>query len=429
MKRTAVYILFLLSAVTSVCAIDADSLMYKNHVFDPRIKTVQLYKDGWNLSYPIMKLNSNDKLLLNFDLLGNQPETYYYTFIHCDKDWNKSDIFPNDYLNGFTENPIEDYANSFNTTVSYIHYRLSFPNERVSITLSGNYIIEIYSSGKPEEPVITQRFIVSEEVTKIDITAHRPQMTKENNTHQQVDFVVNYTGLSINDPYRNVFASILQNGKWDNAKRNLKPEFYGNNELKYNSLSDKNIFQGGNEFRYFDIKSIRYKSEYIKRIDFVSSNYNVFLYPSENREHKPYFYWQDFNGKYYIAFQEGKRPDIESDYVNVYFTLPSDQLISGGNMYVSGGLNNWEFNKNNLMNYNPESKEYECTMLLKQGWYNYEYVFLKNGDTTGTATLFEGSHYETENDYIVLIYYRNPRDRYDRVIGTASANTLNHLSN
>jgi hypothetical protein len=429
MNRLVVFILLYLSSVTIVGASYTDSTFYTNCIFDQRIKTVQLYKDGWNLSYPIIKLNSNERLVLNFDLLGDLPETYYYTFIHCDKDWNKSDIFPNDYMTGYTENPIEDYENSFNTTVSYIHYKLSFPNDRVSLTLSGNYILLIYPSDKLQEPAITQRFIVTEDAIKIEITAHRPQMTKDNNTHQQVDFVVNYAGLSINDPYRAVFAFILQNGRWDNAKRNLKPDFYGNNELKYNSLSDKNIFQGGNEYRYFDIKSIRYKSEYVKRIDYAIPNYNVYLYPSDNREFKPYFYWQDFNGKYYIAFQEGKKPDIESDYVYVYFTLPSDQIISGGKMYISGSLNNWTFNKNNLMTYNSERKVYECTMLLKQGWYNYEYAFRKDGETNGTATLFEGSHYETENDYIVLIYYRNPRDRYDRVVGSVIANTLNHLTN
>jgi virulence-associated protein VagC len=406
-----------------------DSLQFSNHIFNEKIKTVQLYKDGWNLSYPVIKLKSTEKLVLQFDLLGDQAETYYYTFVHCDKDWKKSDIFQNDYLDGFAENPVEEYIASFNTTVSYFHYKLSFPNDKVTISLSGNYILVIYPVDKPGEPVITQRFIVTEDAVKIDINAHRPQMTKDNNSSQQVDFTVNYSGFSIIDPYRSVYSFILQNGRWDNAKRNLKPDFYGNNELKYNSLSDKNIFMGGNEYRYFDIKSIRYQTEYVKRIDYVVPNYNVYLYPSENREFKPYFYWKDFNGKYFIAFQEGHKPEIEADYVYVYFTLPSKQMISGGNIYVSGGLNNWNFDKNNRMTYNAEKGEYECTMLLKQGWYNYEYVFLKDGAADGTATIFEGSHYETENDYSVFVYYRNPRDRYDRVIGSVTANTLNRLTN
>jgi hypothetical protein len=429
MFRSVIFVLIFLSFAFKSNADDQDSVFYTNHVSDQKIKTVQLYKDGWNLSYPIIKLNSTEKLVLNFDLMGDDAESYYYTFIHCDKDWNKSDIFPNDYINGDLENPIEEYGSSFNTTVSYIHYRLIFPNERVSLTRSGNYIISIYPAGKQDEPTITQKFIITEDAAKINITAHRPMMTKDNNSSQQIDFTISTAGLSIPDPYRNTYAFVLQNGRWDNLKKNLKPDFHGDNELKYNSLSDKNIFQGGNEFRYFDIKSIRYQTEYVKSIDYAAPNYNVFLYPSENREFKPYFYWKDFNGKYFIAFQEGKRPDIESDYVYVYFTLPSDQPVNDGNIYVSGALNNWNFDKNNLMSYNAGKKQYECTMLLKQGWYNYEIVYLRNGESKATTTMFEGSHYETENDYVVLVYYRNPRDRYDRVIGTGIANTLNKLTN
>ena len=406
-----------------------DPIFCSNHIYNEKIKTVQLYKEGWNLSYPLISLNSEEKLNLHFDLLDDHAETYYYTFIHCDKDWNRSDISINDYLDGYPDNPIEDYEPSFNTTVSYYHYKLAFPNDRVNLLLSGNYVIVVYPFNKPEGPVITQRFVVKENAVKIEVSAHRPQMTQENNTYQQVDFTVNYSGLNIDDPYRNIYASILQNGRWENAKTNLKPDFYGNNELKYNSLSDKNIFPGGNEFRYFDIKSLRYQTENVKNVEFNSPYYNVFLSPSESREFKPYFYWRDFNGKYYIAIQEGQKYDIEADYVYVYFTLSSRQQIAGGSVYVSGNLNNWELNKNNLMTYNPERGEYECSMLLKQGWYNYEYVFMKEGSSDGLATLFEGNHYETENDYVVLIYYRNPRERYDRVIGSIIVNTLNRITN
>ena len=406
-----------------------DTLLLSNHVFDNKIKSVQLYKEGWNLSYPIASLNSDEKLVLHFDLLGDKPASYNYTFIHCDKDWKRSDIFPNDYLDGFPENPAEDFQASFNTTVSYYHYSITFPNDRVKITCSGNYIIMVCPADKPDEPILTQRFIVAEDIAHLKISAHRPQMTQGNNANQQVDFTLNYSGLDVSNPYGDIFAFILQNGRWDNAKKNLKPEFYGNNELQYNSLSDKNIFRGGNEYRYFDIKSIRYQTEYIKKIDFVAPNYNVYLLPSENREFKPYFYWQDFNGKYYVAVQEGRKADTDADYVYVYFTLPSKQMIAGGNIYVSGALSNWAFDSNNIMTYNSEKGEYECTMLLKQGWYNYEYVFLKNGENGGSASYFEGSHYETENDYVVLVYFRNPRGRYDRVVGHAILNTLNHMTN
>lgn len=428
MRRTLIIIIFINLPFRLLQGISEDTYSYTDNVFDTRIKTVQLYKEGWNLSYPLLSLNSSEKLVLHFDLLDNQAETYYYTFIHCTKDWEKSDIFFNDYLEGFPDNEVEDYKPSFNTTVDYIHYRLSFPNERIKITLSGNYILLVYPYGNPDRPALTRRFIITEDAAKIDLSVHRPMMTSDNNTGQQVDFTVNFAGLNLIDPNRNVYSFLLQNGRWNNAKKNLLPDFYSTNELKYSSLSDKNTFNGGNEFRYFDIKSIRYLSEFINRIDFRPPNYHVLLKPSDNREFKPYFYTRDLNGRYYIAFQEGRDPDTDADYVYVYFTLPSKYELAGGKMYVSGGLTDWSFNQNNLMTYNPEQQQYECTMLLKQGWYNYEYVFLKDSDQEGIASNFEGSHYETENDYLAIVYYRNPRDRYDRVIGTAITNTLNRLT-
>lgn len=428
MRITFIFFIFLNLSFTLLHGINEDPLYYTNAVFDKRIKTVQLYKEEWNLSYPMIRLNSTEKLVLHFDLLDNQTETYYYTFIHCNKDWEKSDIFTNDFLEGYTYDEITDHKSSFNTTVNYIHYKLVFPNERLRPMLSGNYILYIYPYDNPDKPVVTRRFNITEDAAKIDISIHRPQMTSDNNASQQVDFTVNVAGLDLTDPYRNIYSFILQNGRWNNSKRNLRPDVFSNNELKYNTLSDKNIFSGGNEFRYFDIKSIRHSVEFIKSIDFRAPHYHVLLTPSDDREFKPYFYWQDFNGKYYIAVQEGRDPDIDPDYVYVYFTLPSKYKIAEGKMYVSGGLNDWSFNENNLMIFNPEQSQYECTMLLKQGWYNYEYVNLKDGDQEGTASKFEGSHYETENDYTVLVYYRNPRDRYDRLIATGAANTLNRLT-
>ena len=404
---------------------NTDADYFTNRIYDERVKTVLIHKEGWNLSYPVIKLNSSEKLIFQFDFLDDYNETFYYTFIHCDKDWNRSDIFTNEYLEGFPDNPIEDVQPSFNTTVDYFHYSLVFPDDRISFRLSGNYIIYVYPDGEPDKPVITQRFIITENVTGINFRISKPQIPLYNNTGQQFEFTVNLTGLSITDPAGNIYCSVLQNGRWNNAKTNLKPDFIGNNQLRFNSVSEKNIFNGGNEFRYFDVRSIRYKSEYIRMIDYMAPNYHIFLAPSESREYKPYFYWQDFNGKYYIATSEGREAETDADYVYVYFTLPSDYLIANGNMYVSGAFNNWELNESNIMTYNPQDKQYECTILLKQGWYNYEYVFLKDGDTSGMPTLFESNHYETENDYSVFVYYRNPYERFDRVIGTVTVNTSN----
>jgi hypothetical protein len=428
--RKVFFIFFLLILVNNMSSLSGqDSFIYTDQIFSKKIKSVQLLKEGWNLSYPVMKLGSSDKLVLHFDLLGNEPEIYYYSFIHCNREWQKSDLNTADYLDGFSENQIEKYEPSFNTKIIYYHYSVAFPNDRISIKLSGNYVLIIYPASNPEKPVLTARFMVTEDITKIAASAQRPQLTEYYNTGQQVNFTVNYTGIIVNDPYRNISSSILQNGQWSDAKTDLKPDLVSNNEVIYNSLSTRNIFPGGNEFRYFDIKNIRYQSEFIRKIDFVETSYHVFLMPSENREFKPYFYSKDFNGKYYVAVQDGRNMDTDADYLYIYFTLPSTYKISGGSMYVSGALNNWVFNDENLMTYDPGKAEYQCTMLLKQGWYNYEYIFIRNGDKTADPSLFEGNHYETENDYLVLVYYRNPGDRYDRIIGSCLTNSSKQVKN
>jgi hypothetical protein len=414
-------------AAISLPVFPAGDEILSNEVNDSRIHTVQLFREGWNMSFPSLRLNSGEKIELHFDLLAGQSLNYYYTFIHCDKDWKQSDIFVNDFLEGFPENQVEDYKASFNTTVPYFHYKLVFPNDRISFRISGNYIIRIYNPDEPDKPVLQQRFIVSEDAAAISINVRRPQLQPLSETGQQIDFTLKLSGPGFIDPVRNIWSTIIQNGRWDNARTNLKPEFYSGSELKYNPLSDKNTFEGGNEFRYFDIRSIRYLSEYVRKIDYSAPGYHAFLTPSENRLSRPYFYWKDFNGRYYIAVQEGRDHNIEADYLNVYFTLPSVYPFREGDIHITGALTGWAVNDDTRMVYNPAAKQYESTLLLKQGWYNYSYSLVSKDGLNLNSSAIEGSHYETENEYLVVVYYRNPRERYDRVIGTAGLNTLNRI--
>ena len=421
--RVSSLLLFIIYSLTGLSGVVYGQI-FNDMILDRRIRSVQLYREGWNLSYPLLKLFSGDNLVLHFDLLDDNPESYYYTFVHCDKNWNESSVFPSDYLEGIPENLVENYYPSFNTKISYYHYKISFPNDRIKFKISGNYVIKIFLAGQPDNPVLSKRFMIFEDIALINAGIQRPQMTQFYNTGQQIDFSVSYPSIRVTDPRREISASVLQNGQWAYAKTNLEPDFIAPNEVRYTSMSEKNIFPGRAEYRYFDIKSVRYQSEYIRAIDFVQSVYHVYLMPSENREGKPYFYWQDFNGKYYIAIQEGRDMDRDADYVWVYFTLPSRYEITGGKMYVFGALSNWEFSDENVMTYDREKAQYQAGMLLKQGWYNYEYLFLRNGQKTAFPSYFESNHFETENDYMILVYYRNTMARFDRLIGARIISTV-----
>ena len=416
--------LFFLSIIYLAGITAATGQEVLNEFTGPGIKSARLFRPEWNLSNPLIVLNSGEKLILHFDHLTGSVSTFYYTFVHCDKDWRQSDIFTTDYLEGFAENQVEEYKMSFNTTVNYIHYSLAFPNIDVSFKYSGNYIIKVYRMGEPDNPVLVKRFMVSEKGVAINPEPQRSKLTAGYNTHQQVDFTVDHPGFNIINPAMSIFSAILQNGRWDNARTNLKPDFIRTGQLAYNDLSGKCNFPGGNEFRYFDIKSLRYQTEYVRSIEYFDGKYNVFLVPSKSRGSSEYFYWQDFNGKYYVAFQEGVEPEVEADYVSVFFTLPSGFPVRGGEVYVYGALTGWSANDENRMLYNADDHRYELTLLLKQGWYNYLYAVADAQGNLLPAQEFESDHFETENDYLILVYYRNPSGRYDRLIGNRSFNTL-----
>ena len=402
---------------------DENYLRYEDHLYKDSIKTVLLYREGWDLSFPIIDLNANDKLRLRFDVLDNEIHDYYYTIIHCNAEWKPSDLMPSEYIDGFTENHIRDYEHSFNTLFDYVHYTVVFPNEDMKPVLSGNYIIMVYEDYDQENLVLTKRFCVVEPLVKIEPDIKQATLIDLRKNSQEVDFIINTRGLPVNDIFNDIKVKLRINNRWDNEISDLKPLFLKEDQLIYN-YEVENVFAAGGEYRNFDIKSIRFQSEFIKDIIFERPYYHVYLTTCIPKPFRVYFFDHDLNGKYLVHIQEGDEDHIEADYVYVHFTLKYDAPLTDGNIYVFGQLSEWSFNNNNRMEYNFEKKAYTLTMLLKQGYYNYEYVFVKDGSTTADNTFIEGSHYETENDYFIYVYFRNNSLRYDKLVGVAVKNTL-----
>jgi hypothetical protein len=387
------------------------------------VKSVFFEKDGWRLAYPFVQINSPEQIVLHFDILYGHGESLWYRLEHCDRDWNSSELFTSDFLEGFEENQISDYIPSFNTRPGYTHYSLRLPNEDAQFKISGNYIITVWAPGEPDKPLLKKRFFVTEGTTSAGVMFRRPMKPGTTETHQQPEITVLIDKLLVTDPYSQVTITVMQNGRWDKTRSSLKPDFVGNNKLEFNALSDNTLFPGRNEFRYFDIKTIRQTRQNVRAIEFLEGLYHAFLLPSDDREFKQYFFNEDINGKYIIAMEESNTPDSDADYVWVYFTLPLYQELQGGSVYITGALTDWSYGPENRMTWNASRGCYEGSLLLKQGWYNYEYAFLPSGLQVPEGAHFEGDHYETENDYLILTYFRDPRERYDRLTGVTVANT------
>lgn len=384
--------------------------------YNTNISSVVINKEGFELSSPIILLNSEERIGVSFDELNAQQKDYYYTIIHCDASWKESDLLPQEYIQGFADLQITQYNYSINTLQSYTHYSFSFPNESFKITKSGNYILKVYPSGESDKVILSRRFYVIENIVSVNGKVKQATPIEQRNYQQEVDFSIDKQGFDIADVYMNLKVMITQNGRYDNAIKNIQPRLISGDILSYD-YDDINIFNGGNEFRHFDIKSIRYNSDRVRKIITDSALWHIYLHPDNKRQFHVYSKDYDINGRYLIKNEDRPNSEIESDYVWVHFSLPYDYPSIEGSFYVFGGLTRWDFLPEAKMIYNYRTKSYEAKLLCKQGYYNYEYVFLRNGENIGDETIVEGNHTDTENEYFIWVYYREPGGSYDRLIG------------
>jgi hypothetical protein len=399
-------------------------LRYKDYIYQDSIKSAKIFRTGWELSQPFINLNSQDQITLLFDDIGHDVRDFSYKIIHCTSDWKPSDLMPMDYLSGQTYDMVSDYKFSFNTIVSYTNYQITIPNDDLQFTISGNYLLVVYENNNEDNLVLTARFSVFEKLTDITGSITKANQIELRKSNQQVNFVVNLGQLKVNDAYQEIKPVILQNGFWNTAVSDITPNFLRDRDLVYD-FNDKLSFQGGNEFRNFDVKDLKYQSQFIKEIVFENPFYHIKLYDDIERRFKLYFSEHDINGNYLIKTNYRENSNTEGDYVHVYFTLPYDAPIVDGDLYIFGRLTNGTFLKENRMIYNYAKKAYQLRLMLKQGYYNYEYIYLSDKEKQADISYIEGSHWETENDYTILIYFHGFTSRYDRLVGLETFNTIN----
>lgn len=400
-------------------------LRYEDYIYKPYIKTVQLHEASWEHSAPLIELNKNDKLELSFDDIEGGQKYYTLTIVHCDAKWEPSDLIVSEYLTGFFDLNILNFSFSYNTLQKYTHYSILFPTDNMKITKSGNYIVYVYLDNNKKDLILSRRFMIFE--NKVTVAANVRQSIGGDNQYkkQQVDFSIINSSYDITNSHVDLKVVLTQNNRWDNAVYDLKPTFNTPTQLTY-SLDEASCFNGGNEFRYFDTRSLRTYTERIKNIykDSDSKNH-VELLSDDNRTFKNYIFYNDINGDFLIKNQDmSLNQDIEADYVWVHFFMPYDNPLSEGNLYVLGKLTNWKLDKSNRMTYNYKRFGYECSLYLKQGYYNYKYVYLKDKTKGGDETLTEGNSWQTENDYAIYVYHRQRGTYYDQLIAVKKFNSL-----
>ena len=392
-------------------------------IYKPRIKTVQVQKKGDSLAPPVIHLNSNSQVILSFDELETNPQSYSYKLIHCDAQWNPSGLMEHEYLYSQFEAEIQYTKNSMNTIIPYTHYRESIPNDRMEPSISGNYAILVYENYNPQDTVLVAHFRMTEGKVSVRAEMERINEMSPEKPNQKLNFSVNTGSFSIQNPYQSIKALIKQNGHNSRFISKVNPSSFRGNELIYQNMEELK-FKGGNEFYHFNSKSVEFAGKNVEKIDFLQNRFHFKLSPDKRRKYKDYKHKKELNGKFQIDKERSDSPHLEADYVYVYFTLKDKTPeMSGGKVYVTGEFNNWKHTEKSEMKYNFDQKAYENRILLKQGYYNYKYELVN--DEGVQETFYSGNHEQTENDYEIYIYYEDRSKGYDRLIGHTLYNSSN----
>lgn len=420
MKKISLIICFVLVFM----AVRAQKVKNEDLIYDENIHTVLFHKMGDQLLPPVIRLGTNDRLSLSFDDMSDDSYLFRYTIIHCDYQWNTTtSLEPNEYIDGFLEGQIENYAFSVNAIPPYIHYRLTFPNPDMNVKLSGNYILKVYLDEPTDENVIfTRRFFVIEPLSRVDVRIpYYPKNLEFTRKKQQIDLTITLPILFNDEPIERTNVVIQQNGRWDNAKIGVKATSVSSNTLGFD-YQNGIVFNGGNQFRHFDMSSFWYQSMYIKQIINEADGYRVILHTSYPRESKPYETEPDLNGHRVIQARKGQNSSTEGEYAWVDFWLKMPKIQNAA-VYILGQLNDWQLDGNSLMIYDTKLRAYHGALYLKQGYYDYIYAVLPDGKSRANVTPIEGDHWETDNDYTIYLYYRQRVPEYDRLVGYRKLNT------
>ncbi|MBF0694306.1 MAG: DUF5103 domain-containing protein [Flavobacterium sp.] len=383
------------------------------------IKTVAFTQNN-NVIVPIFSIN--DSFTFEFDDLFGNEANYYYEIIHCNYNWTKSELAEAEYLQGFKSQRIQNYSNSFNTLQLYSHYTVSFPNRFTQFRVSGNYMINILNEDK--EVILSRRFIVFEDIVQVPMQIRRARNLNVINEMHNVEFSIKTTAFTFQNPIRNVKVLLMQNGRFDNAIYNVKPQYTIGNDLIY-KYDTETQFYAGNEFLWFENKDIRAANNHIAKVTSNSNIYNSHLYTTEARANATYTYAPDINGGFLLNNTGAENNEIEADYAWVFFSLSAPTFFGNKDIYINGMFNNYALTPENKMDYDAKRGIYEKAIMIKQGFTNYQYVIADANGKIDEKNAINGNFYQTENNYFALVYYRENNERYDRVIGRGSASSLN----
>jgi hypothetical protein len=417
-----VFLFFILSLIK--LGINAQRLPDEN--YSPSIKSIKFTRFGDQLSYPVIALNSADQLELHFDDMDAGVKNYYYTFVLCNADWSPAQLSQFDYLKGYSQVRITTYRNSSMAFKRYTHYQAVLPDRNATPIKSGNYLIKVFLNGDTAKLAFTRRFLVTEAKMNISPQILLPSSQQFFQTHHRLQLQLDTRNLDIRYPQQQLKIVVLQNNRWDNALKLSAPTFVRQDLLQYSNEVEM-MMPAGKEFRWLNLRSFRLLGDRIRKQENTDSTFILFVKEDLPRMPRQYFYYRDLNGMFINETTEPINPMWNADYARVHFSFkpPNGQPYTNGELIIMGELTNYGKDREAVMHFNHENGTYEGELFLKQGYYDYQYALrtYSSGKIEINSNQTEQNTWETENNYMILVYYRQLGGRYDELIGVRQINS------
>lgn len=384
-------------------------------MYDRNVHTLQVTLNGNPLLPPVLTLGRSSYLCISWDEMSHDYHRYTYRLQHCTRDWEATEeLFESDYLHGSNGLPVEEYETSFNTTQIYTHYSMTFPNRDASPILSGNYKLLVYDEGREEDdPTLEVRFSVVEHAMRLSMQVSANTDIDFHDSHQQVAMSLDYGPFIVTNPQEQIYARVIQNRRPSRTAEGVRPDINKATGQEWQHCRPL-IFPAGNEYHKFEILDVNHSGMNVDNMRWHEPFYHATLWTDNVPEN--YLSEEDHNGAFYPRTEDREANDTQAEYAIVHFALLSPRLDK--DVFVSGNWSNGETAPECLMQYNDDEGCYEAALLLKQGYYDYQYI-CSDGATARTM----GDFWQTENEYQAFIYYRGPGARYDRIVAYASAST------
>jgi archaellum component FlaF (FlaF/FlaG flagellin family) len=402
--------------VMAALTINAQNIDTNTKIFDTSYKSLQVKLVGNDYFPAIIKLGGDDHIGISFDHFSEDIDYLRYSLIHCNANWQPSELVESEYVDGFNYADIENHDFSATTFAHYVHYSFNLPNEHMTILKSGNYLVKIYPQDEPENVVIQARFMVCENAVQVSPNVTSRTDIDYNSHNQQLSFDVNVKNYAVQNMYTDLKAYVTQNGRTDNEVFTDKPMMVNGKVISFDH-DHKLIFPAGNEFRRIETVTVNYPGMGVEQMEYHDPYYHATLRVDQPRADEPYIYDKTQFGRFTVRNADVDDSTTEADYIVTHFRLNTEGQLNGGKIYLDGEFTEHQFTPTTLMKYDPSTGLYICDMLLKQGDYNYQYLWVPEGSATGLTAKIEGNKYQTVNEYLVRVYNRQSGERYDRFIG------------